>query len=104
MLLIKYCLKDITEDAEDPSLGDDRQYHKDANTDCYPMPQCHDTLHIDIWRRRGESNSQTHFRGSNGFQDRAVRHYCSDANFKLVAPGSNWAHSVLTARRIHHDC
>ncbi len=79
MLLIKYCFDDVTEDTEDPSLGDDCQYHKDANTDCYPMPQFHGTLHIDIWRRRGDSNSQTHSRGSNGFQVRAVRQYCSDA-------------------------
>ena len=52
MLLIEDCFENVTEDAEDPTLGDDCQYHKDANTDCYPMPQFHDTLQYDIWRKR----------------------------------------------------
>lgn len=52
------------------------------------MPQFHDTLQYGVWRRRGDSNSQTPFQGSNGFQDRAVRQYCSDA--KVLLSSESW--------------
>lgn len=61
------------------------------------MPQFHDTLQYDIWRRRGDSNSQTPFQGSNGFQDRAVRQYCSDANVLLSS--ESWIRTNSGLRR-----